>query len=87
MTTKTIDGRGRLTLGPAFANRMVLVEELEGGIVQLIPAEAVPAREAWLFKNRKALAAVLVGLEQARKGEFAPPPELVPDEDEAEGKS
>jgi hypothetical protein len=86
MTTKTIDARGRLTLGPAFANRMVLVEELEGGIVQLIPAEAVPAREAWLFKNRKALASVLTGLEQARKGEFAAPPELAPDDDDSEDK-
>ncbi len=86
MTTKTIDGRGRLTLGPAFANKMVLVEELEGGIVQLIPAEAVPSREAWLFKNRKALASVLKGLEQAHRGEFAASPELAPEEDEDEGR-
>ena len=84
MTTKTIDQRGRLSLGPAFANKMVLVQELEGGIVQLIPAEAVPAREAWLYKNPKALAGLLEGLEQARRGDFVDPPELAPDDDEDE---
>ena len=46
--------------------------------------KAIPKREAWLYKNPKALASVLRGLEQARKGEFVEPPKLAPDEDDAE---
>ena len=29
MTTKTVDARGRLTLGPRYANRLVIVREHE----------------------------------------------------------
>ena len=47
-----------------------------------IPPKAVtiPASEAWLFKNKKALASVLRGLDQAKRMDFADPPNL--DEDE-----
>jgi hypothetical protein len=41
---------------------------------------SIPAHEAWLFKNKKALASVLCGLEQAKRMDFADPPDL--DEDE-----
>ena len=74
MTTKTLDARGRLTLGPKFANRLVLVRELDDGTVQVIPAEAIPAREAWLFKNPKALASVLRGLADVKAGRFGKNP-------------
>ena len=76
MTTKTVDGRGRITLGPRYANRLVIVREHEDGALEIIPAEAVPAREAWLYKNAKALEAVRVGLEEARAGRFAKAPDL-----------
>ena len=42
--------------------------------------ELDPTQEAWLFRNKKALASVRRGLDQARKGEFVDPPDL--DEDE-----
>ena len=42
-----------------------------------IPLDEV---EAWLFKNEKAHASVMRGLDQARRGDFVDPPDL--DEDE-----
>jgi uncharacterized protein with von Willebrand factor type A (vWA) domain len=81
MTTKTVDARGRLTLGPRFANRLVIVRELDDGGLEIVPAEAVPAREAWLYKNPKALKAVREGLEEARAGQFADAPDLTSDDD------
>jgi hypothetical protein len=79
MTTRTVDPRGRLTLGPKYANRLVIVREQEGGALEIIPAEAVPAREAWLRKNPAALKAVRKGLDEARAGRFAKPPDLEAD--------
>jgi hypothetical protein len=86
MTTKTVDSRGRLTLGPDFANRLVIVRRRRGGIVEIIPAEAVPAREAWLFKNPQALRAVTEGLEQTSQGQFAESPDLDADADWADAE-
>ena len=84
MVTKTVDSRGRLTLGPAFANKLVIVRQLEGGALQIVPAEAVPAREAWLYKDPKALLAVMQGLEEARLGRLAEGPDLEADADWAD---
>jgi hypothetical protein len=39
-----------------------------------------PTHETWLFRNKKALASVKRGLDQARKREFADPPDLDGDE-------
>ena len=81
MTTKTVDPRGRLSLGKAFANRLVIIKELGGGMLQLIPAEAVPTPEVWLHKNREAFEAVAQGIEEARAGQFAESPDLNADAD------
>jgi len=50
------------------------------------PSVSVPAHEAWLFKNRRALAMVRRGLEDAKHGRFAhrrrspcSPSPLIPD--------
>jgi hypothetical protein len=82
MTTKTVDARGRIALGPRYANRLVIVREHKDGALEIIPAEAIPAREAWLFKNAEARKAVHAGIKEARAGEFAEPPDLKPDADE-----
>ena len=76
MTTKTVDGRVRITLGPRYANRLVIVREHGDGVLEIVPAEAVPSREAWLYKNARALEAVRGGLEEARAGRFAEAPDL-----------
>jgi hypothetical protein len=85
-TTRTVDGRGRLSLGPAFAGRLVLITELPNGSIEITPAEAVPAREAWLHKNRSALKSVVAGIEQARAGQFAEAPDLDADAELAGGE-
>ena len=79
MTTKTVDARGRLTLGPKYANTLVIVREREDGGLEIVPAEAVPAREAWLYRNPEALKAVREGIEDARAGRFAETPDLTAD--------
>jgi hypothetical protein len=75
MVTKTADSKGRVTLGSKFANRTVLVEELNETEVRVAIARVIPEREAWLWKNKKAMQMVLDGIEQARKRQFAPAPD------------
>jgi hypothetical protein len=46
---RNVDSKGRLTLGEAFANRTVLVEERGEGEVLIRLARVIPEREAWLY--------------------------------------
>lgn len=73
--TKHTDAKGRLTLGKAFANKTVLVEEMDGE-VRVRVGRVIPEREAWLYANEKAISSVRRGLDQARKQEFAEGPDL-----------
>jgi ABC-type nitrate/sulfonate/bicarbonate transport system substrate-binding protein len=66
MITRTADSKGRVVLGKRFANRTVIVK-------------VVPEREAWLYKNPKALKSVLRGLAEARAGHFTAGPDLEAD--------
>lgn len=75
--TKNVDSKGRLTLGEAFANHTVLVESHGPGELLVRLARVIPAREAWLYENKAALASVRRGLEQAAEGhQFAKGPNL-----------
>jgi hypothetical protein len=65
-----------LTLGKEFANRLVIVQELGGGVVRIVRAKAVPEREMWLYKNPKALKSLLDGLEDARNGRLVEGPDM-----------
>jgi hypothetical protein len=76
MTTKTTDSKGRLTLGERFANRTVIVEEIDETEVRVTLARVVPERELWLHENRTANAAVMRGLADARAGRVSAGPEL-----------
>ncbi len=76
LPVKTVDSKGRLTLGVEFAHMQFFIDRKEGNVIQIIPAETVPAREAWLFKDHDALASVLRGLEQVRSGEMAEAPDI-----------
>jgi hypothetical protein len=76
MVIKTIDSKGRVALGAQFAGQQVIIREIDGEIV-LTPAVIIPQREAWLYKNDKALEAVRTGLAQASDGRFShQPPDL-----------
>jgi len=78
--TKTVDSKGRLVLGKRFANRTVLIREIDDTEIVITMAQVIPAREAWLFDNHEAKEQVSRGLDQARRRVFSDtPPDL--DED------
>ena len=74
-TTKNTDSKGRLTLGEAFANRTIILEE-RGSEIVLHLARVIPEREAWLYENPTALGAVRRGLKEARQRRFSDGPNL-----------
>jgi hypothetical protein len=74
MTVKTIDSKGRLALGSEFAGQLVLVNDTDPDKIVIQKAQAIPAREAWLYQNDKALDLVRQGLAQARAGDFSEAP-------------
>jgi hypothetical protein len=71
MKTYTTDASGRLCLGKEFANKMFSLQMRQGNI-ELVPVQVVPEKEAWLYKNSEALAAVKQGLKQAKQGKGKP---------------
>ncbi len=72
---KTVDAKGRLTLGQEYAGRTVqLVEEQDGVMVKMV--RVVPEQEAWLWENSTALALVEEGVSQIRAGEVTSGPDL-----------
>jgi hypothetical protein len=73
--TKNTDSKGRLTLGEAFANRTVIVEE-RGSELVIHLARVIPEGEAWLYDNPAALSAVRRGLKQARSRQLSDGPDL-----------
>ena len=71
MTTKILDGKGRLALGSRFANQMVIVDNSDPTRIIIMPAKAVPAHEAWLYANDAALKSVLTGIQQTQNERYA----------------
>ena len=69
----------------ALQRRVPALAAREDDALEVIPAEAVPARESWLYKNPEALAAVMEGLEQARAGELVEGPDLEASSSVADG--
>ena len=78
-SVKSADEKGRIALGKKFANRTVIIEEVSETEVLVKLARVIPEREAWLYKNPVALAAVRKGLEQLRAGEVTSGPDLEAD--------
>lgn len=70
MNVKIVDSKGRVYLGSQFAGRMVIIDDTDPGQIIITPAVAIPAREAWLYENKKALDLVRKGLAQAAAGEL-----------------
>jgi len=74
-TLKTIDEKGRLTLGREFAGRIVQLDKDDRGLVIRF-YRAVPESEAWLWENETAKGMVDRGLNQARELELNDGPDL-----------
>ena len=72
---KTLDSKGRLTLGGRFAGRMVEVEDT-GERVIVTFCRVVPEREAWLWENETAMDLVQQGIRDAREGRHSSGPDL-----------
>lgn len=80
MVTKLLDGKGRLALGPKFANRIVIVDESDETRIVITPAQVVPEHEVWLYKNDAAMKSLVTGIQQAMNERYAiDPPDI--DED------
>lgn len=73
--TKITDSKGRLTLGEAYANRSVIVEQ-RGDEIVLHMARVITEREAWLHENPTALHSIRRGLKQAKEKKFTAGPDL-----------
>ena len=77
MIAKTIDERGRLTLGKAFAGQTVIVDDSDAERIVTTRAKVVPARKACLYENETALSLLRQGLAEAKSGKFSRnPPDL-----------
>ncbi|MGH2863062.1 MAG: hypothetical protein ACRDLT_16400 [Solirubrobacteraceae bacterium] len=72
---KTVDDKGRVTLGREFAGRTVQVDRAGDDLVIRF-RRVVPDREAWLWENETAKSMVDRGLAQARAGELGDGPDL-----------
>lgn len=73
MKVRKVDSKGRITLGKRFANRTVIVEEINETQVRV---RLIAKREAWLHDNAEAKKLVLKGIAQAKAGKFAKAPDI-----------
>jgi len=71
MTTKIVDGKGRVALGSRYIGRTVIVDDSDPERIIVTPAVVIPEREAWLYRNEKALSSVRRGLAEAQAGRFS----------------
>ena len=71
MTTKTLDSKGRVTLGLKFAGQTVVIDDSNPSCIQIRPVVLIPAEEAWLYQNQVAIDRVRKGLADAIVGNFA----------------
>jgi hypothetical protein len=74
VTTQPADEKGRVGLGPRFANKTVNIEEIDETEVRVTIAALVPELELWLRQNACAKATVERGLAQAKKRKFSKNP-------------
>lgn len=68
----TLDSQNRATLGKllkGITTKLFDAQVIDGKIV-LEPMEAVPEKEAWLYKNPKAFKSVVKGLKDAQAGKI-----------------
>lgn len=70
------DSKNRVALGrlPVKADHFEILVNDTGQIL-LIPHISIPADELWLFQNKKALASLMQGWQEAREGKLLDSPE------------
>ncbi len=71
LTTKTLDDKGRVTLGSQFAGQTVVIDLSDPDCILIKRVEMIPTREAWLYKNDTAIGLIRKGLDEARRGAFS----------------
>lgn len=71
MTTKVVDSKGRVALGSRFVGRTVIIDDSDPDRIVVTPAVVIPEREAWLYRNEKALTSVRQGLAEAKQRRFS----------------
>lgn len=76
MNMKTLDSKGRVALGAAFAGQQVIIKETKLGGIEIMPCKAVPMHEAWLYENETALSLVRDGLADAQAGRLTDGPDM-----------
>lgn len=64
------DSKGRITLGKLAENVSGFEVVEENGKIILFPQIEIPAEEAWLYKNKEAIASVLQGIEDVKAGKI-----------------
>lgn len=70
--TRTLDDRQRLCVGDCLEGfKRVRIFQNGNGELFLRPVVEIPASEAWLFKNKKALKSVQKGLKDASQGKIS----------------
>ena len=72
-----VDSKNRITLGKSSGMKITSYKIYRNSAGQLIldPQITIPAHEAWLYQNPKALAAVKRGLAEAKAGKLVKSPE------------
>jgi len=75
--TRTADVKGRITLGERFANKTVIIQEIDETSVSVTLARVIPEREAWVYENVDAKASVISGIKQARDRQFTDAPDMI----------
>lgn len=69
-----VDARRRVSLGRAGKREHTryIVEHNEEGVIRLIPAKTIPAREAIVWEDDRVRASLARGMEQATTGKVRP---------------
>lgn len=67
--TAKVDAKHRIVIKGAIEQHYKIYRNSAGQIL-LDPQVMIPAREAWLYKNKEALASVRHGLQQAGEGKL-----------------
>lgn len=74
MTTKTVDSKGRVTLGREFANQTVVIDDSNPNQLVIRKMVLIPVEEAWLYENPAAMKSLRKGLQQASDMQFSDSP-------------